>query len=173
MTASSALDASRGRQIRVTAADPAHSDDPRRLILRDHVGAAVSRAVVGALDQLPGDARAGAVVVLAAHDYCVTMIREFVAAWHRADGKPRAMHSMALESSRLLQPLGESGWLGRATVIVSPDRAREQAVRWATALIATGRAAHVVVCELRGGEPGGLVTAIAVPLSAVESGRAT
>jgi hypothetical protein len=148
-----------GRRVTTTArlTPPGTTKDPRASILRDHVAVAVSRAAADALHDVPQLWRADTQVVLAAHDYAVLAVREFLAAYHAPTTWLRAVHSIAVETSRLLRPLGVDGaWRGRALVLTTAGTGGGQARRWATAMVRSGRIPAVAVVEvsISGGAPG-------------------
>ncbi|WP_073918826.1 hypothetical protein [Streptomyces sp. CB02009] len=88
-------------------------------------------------------------VVLAATDYCVRAADAFAAHCDDSTRRLRPSDSVALEASGLLQRFTAlTGWQGPGYAIAEPDGDGAAALRFARALVESGRAPSVYLCEV-------------------------
>ncbi|MEU1228947.1 hypothetical protein [Streptomyces sp. NPDC005828] len=119
----------------------------RRLVADPEAVDAVGEALAAlyGTDEDPGPVP----VVLAATDYCVQAADAFAARCDDPARRLRPSDSVALEPSGLLQRFTAlTGWQGPGYAIAAPDGDGAAAVRFAHALVQSGRAPSVYLCEV-------------------------
>ncbi|MFD3728475.1 hypothetical protein [Streptomyces sp. NPDC058671] len=131
------------------------ADDPpplpvtgaRRLLAEPEAVDAVGEALA-ALHGTDGSPRT-VPVILAATDYCVRAADAFAARCDDPARRLRPSDSVALEASGLLQRFTAlTGWQGPGYAIAEPDGDGDAALRFARALVESGRAPSVYLCEV-------------------------
>jgi hypothetical protein len=107
-------------------------------------------AVGEALSALHGTDGPGTVpVILSATDYCVHAADMFVARCDDPARRLRPCDSVALEPSGLLQRFTSlTGWQGPGYAVSDPAGDSAAALRFARALVESGRASTVYLCEV-------------------------
>ncbi|MER7582336.1 hypothetical protein [Kitasatospora sp. NPDC097691] len=120
------------------------------------VDPAAARTLACALTRaFHGTADSAVPVIVALTEYARSSADRFTGRHDDPGHRMRPSDSTGLEPSGVLQPfLTASGWQGRCHLVTSPDDAAGQALRWATALVGSGRAPSVVVCDLPRNEHG-------------------
>ncbi|MFI1718205.1 hypothetical protein [Streptomyces litmocidini] len=126
---------------------PPPATGARRLLAEPEAVDAVGEALA-ALHGTEG-APGGVPVVLAATDYCVRAADAFAAHCDDSARRLRPSDSVALEASGLLQRFTAlTGWQGPGYAIAEPDGDGAAALRFARALVESGRAPSVYLCEV-------------------------
>ncbi|MEV4943462.1 hypothetical protein [Streptomyces zaomyceticus] len=135
----------RGRSVGDPPPPPATG--ARRLLAEPEAVDAVGEALA-TLHGTEG-ASGGVPVVLAATDYCVRAADVFATHCDDPTRRLRPSDSVALEASGLLQRFTAlTGWHGPGYAIAEPEGDGTAALRFARALVESGRAPSVYLCEV-------------------------